>query len=44
MHAALARKKREAIALLRAHIGNTTENVAAALARMKLPDYDEALS
>lgn len=42
MHAALARKKREALALLRAHIGKTTENIAAALARMKLPDYEAA--
>ena len=44
MNAALARKKSEAIQLLRAHIGKTTENIATALARMKLPDHDEALA
>lgn len=44
MNAALARKKTEAIELLRAHIGKTTENISAALARMKLPDHEGALT
>lgn len=44
MNAALARKKADAIGLLRTHIEKTTENIAAALARMKLPDHQEALS
>jgi len=41
MDITLARKKKEAVALLREHIMKTTDNVAAALDRMDLPDQDE---
>lgn len=44
MAAALARKKTQAVDLLREHIMKTTRNVAAALDRMELPEQDQTVA